>query len=305
MRKILNFTFFILVLFMLSACESGGINYTVYVKNADGNRLISEERVMIDGENASKSEVVSFLIDELTKSPQTEGGINVLPDKTKLLSTKIRGKTAVIDLSKEYYKNKDVDELLARVAIVNTLCGIDGIENVRINIDGKALVSTTTGAEIGVISRSSIANGPQDSEIAEKEIVTIYYPNKDGEKLVAEKREIELQASLSVERLIISELTKAPRNENLLQIIPSDIKVISAETNDGVCFVNLSGDIVSKISAGSSSTTMALYSIVNSLTELEHIDSVQILLDGKTGVEFGNYVLDVPLERNKNLIEEN
>lgn len=305
MKKILKFLPFLLVLITFSACKNEGKGYTVYFKNADGNRLFSEERIMEDGEDASKAEIVGFLINELTKSPNTEGGMNALPDKTKLLSTKIRGKTAVLDLSRDYYKNRDVDELLARLAIVNTVCAVDGIENVRINIEGKALVSTTTGAEIGLISRNNVATGPQDSEITEKEIVIIYYPDKSAERLVAESREIELHASLSVEKLIISELTKAPENENLVQVIPSDTKVISAETNDGVCFVNLSGDFVSKVESSSSSTTLALYSIVNSLTELDSINSVQILIDGKTGVEFGNYVLDVPLERNRNLIEEN
>ncbi|MGN1098322.1 MAG: GerMN domain-containing protein, partial [Clostridia bacterium] len=134
--------------------------------------------------------------------------------------------------------------------------------------------------------------------------ITIYFPDENAEYLVPEYREIEVQASLSVEKLVLSELMKGPEDKTLTQVIPSDVKVIGTETKDGVCFVNLSGEFVEKIPSSSSSTTMALYSIVNSLTELDTIDSVQILINGKTGVELGNYVLDVPLEKNTSLIKE-
>ncbi len=295
---------FIVPIFSFSACDSDSASYTVYYKNADGDKLLSEKRKMENGKTATKEETVEFLIDELTKSPKTDGGINVLPNGTILLDVTITGKTATVNISDDYYLNRDVDELLARVAIVNTLCGIDGISNVRIKIEGKALVSTMTGTEIGLLRRSDIAAGPQDAAVTEKETVVIYFPDKNGEYLVAESREIEVQASLSVEKLIISELAKGPENKELVQVIPSETKVISTETKDGVCFVNLSGDFADKITAGSTSTTMALYSIVNSLTELDGISSVQLLIDGKTGAEFGNYVLDVPFQRNEALIKE-
>lgn len=290
------------MLMLLSACDDTGVNYTVYHKNAGGDRLIPETQKINEG--ASKEETISFLLNCLASAPKTEGAVSVLPEGTELLGVSISGKTAVLDLSSEYYNNTGVDELLSRMAIVNTVCGIDGVDSVRIRVGGSPLVSTITGHEIGIISGLDVANGPQDTAVAAKETVTLYFPDKEGTHLVPERREIELQASISVERLIISGLAKGPDNEELVQIIPSDINLISIETNDGVCFVNISGDFVDKIQSGSSSTTMALYSIVNSLTELDGINSVQILIDGKTGTEFGNFVLDVPLERNKALIKE-
>lgn len=291
---------FILLLF--SACDDGGVSYTVYHRNPGGDRLIPETQKMAEG--ATVEETVSFLMGCLASPPKTEGSVRALPEGTELLGLSITGKTAVLDLSSEYYDNEGVDELLSRMAIVNTLCGVDGIDSVRIRVGGSPLVSTITGEEIGAISGRNVANGPQDTAVAAKETVTIYFPDKEGTHLVPERREIELQASISVERLIIAELAKGPNNEELIQIIPSDINLISVETNDGVCFVNISGDFVDKIQSGSTSTTMALFSVVNSLTELEGINSVQILIDGKTGTELGNFVLDAALERNNALIKE-
>lgn len=301
-RKIMSA---LLVLFMaLSLWSCGGSKkYNIYYKNADGTTLVKEAHRSELPKNAKKDEIITYLIGELSKAPRTEGLINVLPEAAALKSAAVKRRTAVVDLSKEYYNNRDVDELLARYAIVSTLCEVDGIDSVEIMIDGEPLISSTTGAEIGVISRNDVVYSLQDSAAMQKVTLTVYFPDSDGEYLVPERREVEAQTSLSTERLVLSELMKGPSSGSLTQAVPSDVKVISTETKDGVCFVNLSGDFLDKISNSTTATSMALFSIVNSLTELDSIDSVQILIDGKTGATFGNYVLDAPFERNKSLIK--
>ncbi len=293
----------LLALAALAGCGDKVRVFSVYYKNADGDSLVMEEHKTSDI-SGDRDKTVEYLIGELTKSPKTEGLINVLPDGTKLLGVSFLGRTATVDLSKEYYQNTDVDELLARYAIVSTLGEVDGVDNVEILIEGEPLISATSGAVVGRISKSDVVYSPQAKTQDAFDTLMLYFPDAEGQYLVPEERDIEIQTSLSPERLILSELMKGPGSKNLTQAVPADIKVISAETKDGVCFVNLSGDALTKISPGTTSTTLFLYSIVDSLTELETIDSVQLLIDGKTGVEFGNYVLDVPLERNETLIKE-
>lgn len=289
---------------ILGGCGDNEQKFNIYYKNADGDALVKEEHHTDSLSGAGRAEIIEYLIGELSKSPSTDGLINVLPGGTQLLKVSIIGRTATVNLSKEYYMNKDVDELLARFAIINTLGEVEGIDSVEILIEGGPLISTTSGAKIGRISKNNVVLGLQDPSATTKETVVIYFPDKEGQYLVPEERKIEIQASLSTERLVMSELLKGPESSRLVQSVPADLKVISTETTDGVCFVNLSGDTVDKVNSGSTSTTMFLYSIVNSLTELANIDSVQILIDGKTGVELGNYVLDAPLEKNRSLIED-
>lgn len=304
MRKSFRITAVLLAVLCLCSCGSEKKAFNIYYKNADGDALVKEEHKTAALNGADRADTVEYLIGELSKSPKTEGLINVLPDGTKLLDVSFLGRTATVDLSEEYYQNTDVDEMLARYAIVNTLGEVDGVDNVEILIDGEPLVSSTSGAEIGRISKNDVVLSPQDKTADTTETLVLYFPDSEGQYLVPEEREIELQSTISTERLLLSELIKGPSSGSLVQIVPSDTKVISTETKDGVCFVNLSGDLLSKVPTSSTSTTMFLYSVVNSLTELDSIDSVQILIDGKTGVEFGNYVLDAPLERNSALIKE-
>ncbi len=303
MRKYFLLTLLLIIVAVITACGEKD-SFDIYYKNVAGDELVKEIHKSDSLNGADSEEIIEYLVGELSSSPRTDGLINVLPEKCGLNSVSIKGSIVTIDLSDEYYENKGVDELLARVAIVNTLTQVSGVESVRILVGGKPLTSTTTGQVVGVLGKNDIIFGPQDTSVVDKEIVKIYFPDKNADYLVAEEREIEVQASLSIERLIISELASGPKSEGLARCLPSDTKVISAETKDGVCFVNLSGNFQENAQSGSSSAMMAVYSIVNSLTELDTINSVQILIDGKTGQEFGNMVLDEPLEKNETLIKE-
>ncbi len=303
-KKFTALLFVLLITAAVCGCGEGESQYNIYYKNADGTSLVKETHKTDLPEDADKTEIIAYLIGELSQSPDTEGVINTLPDGTELIKAEMRKKTAVVDLSEKYYRNQGVEELLARYSIISTLCEVDGIESVEILVEGEPLISTTSGGEIGVVSMSDVVYSPQDSSATQKVTVTLYFPDKNAEYLVPEKRDVEAQASLSTERLILTELMKGPKSSDLVQVIPSDIKVISTETKDGVCFVNLSGDLLDKVPGGSASTNMVLFSIVNSLTELDSVGSVQILIDGKAGAEFGNHVLDAPLEKNKSLIKE-
>ena len=67
--------------------------------------------------------------------------------------------------------------------------------------------------------------------------------------------------------------------------------------------MNFSSEFKTKSSSGSTTTMLSLYAVVNSLCELKNVESVQILVNGETGVEFGNFVLDIPYEANPELVK--
>ena len=98
----------------------------------------------------------------------------------------------------------------------------------------------------------------------------------------------------------INELIKGPSSHELIATMPSGTKLLNIETKDGVCYVNLSEEFVTKFSGGSG--VLNVYSIVNSLCSTESVTSVQILIEGEKGAEFGGFVFDEPLEANMDLV---
>jgi spore germination protein GerM len=130
----------------------------------------------------------------------------------------------------------------------------------------------------------------------------LYFADAMGEKLVAERRKAPLVDN-RLEKTVVLELVKGPKNSDLFATIPKDTRVLSVETKEGICFVNLSEEFVTKFSGGSSAATLAIYSIVNSLTELPDIDRVQFLIDGVKVETFGDYIFSEPFGRDKHVLE--
>lgn len=304
MKKVLSLIITIaLATALISACGKSNKMVSVYFKDATENKLNEEKRAIPEKDKKDAKEIAKFAVAQMIAGPQSEGNKTLFPENTKLLSIAINGGVATLDFSKSYNEAHNVSALLLRLSIVNTLCGINGIDGVVINVEGKPIVSESTGKEFGVLSLENIAFETNDVQNGEKTTVSLYFPQKNGDKLVRENRSIKLQSALSLEKAVIGELIKGPEKDGCTRALPTDVKLIGIETKNNVCFVNFSSEFVSKTPSSSLTTTLSLYSVVNSLCELEGVESVQILVNGENGVEFGNFVLDIPYEKNDGIVK--
>ena len=79
------------------------------------------------------------------------------------------------------------------------------------------------------------------------------------------------------------------------------IKIISVNIKDGICYVNLNNTFLTL--ANNVTADVAVYSLVNSLTELPGVLKVQLAVDGETEVKLGDKTLSALFERNLDLIQ--
>ena len=298
MKKILSLLLsIILVCAVFTGCNDDKTELKIYFKDSLTNELCEEKRYVETSKNPNAAELAKLSIEKIIEGPQNEKNTEVISPKAKLLSLTVSEGVATVNVSKHFLQKKGVDALVLRFAFVNTLCSIDGIEGIVIQVEGNPLTSENTGKELGVLSVSDIALNTEDNAT-----ITLYFPDNKGEKLVLERRTVDVQQTLSLEKTIVSELIKGPSGDSLSPSIPLGTKLIGIETKDNVCYVNFSSEFCSKTTSGSTATTFTLYSVVNSLCKLDNVSSVQILINGETGVEFGNYVLDIPYEFNEDLV---
>ena len=105
-----------------------------------------------------------------------------------------------------------------------------------------------------------------------------------------------------VEKFIIDRLMKSPADQTLKSPLPSDLKLISVTTKDGICYVNFDSTFLEE--ALGVTPEVQLYSVVNSLVELPYVNKVQISINGETDRKFRDYVsLRDAFNRNLDLIE--
>jgi spore germination protein GerM len=126
--------------------------------------------------------------------------------------------------------------------------------------------------------------------------VTLYfavYTDTDA-YLLKETREIPVSKELY--KSVLEELIKGPQSEELFPTIPSNVKVNSVEISDSTATVDFSKEIITnfeEIPHSSTTEVLAIFSIVNTLTEFEEIKKVKITIEGKESGEVdGIYVED-------------
>lgn len=133
--------------------------------------------------------------------------------------------------------------------------------------------------------------------------LTLYFPNSDGTGLIATDRTVVVKGQETI-KTMFKELETPPTG--LEKPLPKGTTLLSATVSaDGVATIDLNTDFQKNFGGGSTGELMTMYSIVNTLTTLENVKSVQFLLDGKkVDGMLGNLETSKPLKRNESLIKK-
>ncbi len=171
------------------------------------------------------------------------------------------------------------------------------------------VVTALTGCNSSGKNKPKQGDDPtnQQPKLATVEVV-LYFGDDQAQYLVPEKRNISIEQGASDEVLaasIIEELIAGPKNKELYATIPAEAKILSVKIKDGVASTDFSEELQSKHWGGSAGEGMTLNSIANTLTELDSIDKVQLLIEGKKVESLAGHAdTTVPLERNETIIKK-
>ncbi|MBI2875151.1 MAG: GerMN domain-containing protein [Firmicutes bacterium] len=129
---------------------------------------------------------------------------------------------------------------------------------------------------------------------ADQKTVTLYFADFQAQFVVPEEREVSLTGSKTLPEAVMEEILAGPRDPYLTSPIPKGTRLLSLEVNNGIAYVNLSRFMV----GGTAGESMVINSIVNSMVELQGIEKVQILIEGKASDTVGGHViLEEPIGR--------
>lgn len=301
MKRLKAFLLLAVCALLLTGCGKKEISEgenAVYYLNKDVTSIVPK-RYELTGDSPEVS--VEELLMQLEEVPEEKDLRRTIPENVKLLSYTLDRKQLYLDFSAEYLSLDKATEVLVRAAIVKTMSQIEEIQYIGFRVTGEP-IKDSKGMVIGLMNENTFLDNMGSEENATKITnLNLYFANKTGDKLKNESCIVEYNANVAVEKVVVEQLIAGPTEEGYYPTIPKDTKVMSVTSKDGVCYVNLDTGFTAQ--GYDVLGTVTIYSIVNSLTDLSGIQSVQILVNGETNLNYkDNISLETIFQKNPEIV---
>jgi germination protein M len=145
----------------------------------------------------------------------------------------------------------------------------------------------------------------QNEETPAEETIefTVYFSDDEAMYLKGEKRAVP-KDDRPVAELMIEELIKGPKSQDLMPTIPEGTKLLSLEVKEKIAIVNFSKEIQTNHPGGTTGESMTVYSIVHTLTQLPDIEAVKFLVEGEEQEAIWGHLYTLePIEPNPDLLQ--
>ena len=133
----------------------------------------------------------------------------------------------------------------------------------------------------------SVARGIKTETIETR----IYYVDAEMMRLVPVRTSIpKMSAKRSAQYVLDKMIEGYDANPKIRRVIPKDEHCLTASVKDGIAYVNISGEMLKNHPEGRDIELLTVYSIVNSLTEIDGIINVRFTIDGRVSKDFMGYI---------------
>ena len=269
----------------VTGCKKEGktADFHIYYTDSEGVSLVEKG---IKPEGKTQKEQIDEILDKIQKNTDDIDYRSPFVKAVKVKEWSVKDGKLIVDFNRNYQKLSATEEILLRAAVVQSVGQISGVDAVLFTIDGESL-QDMNGQVVGYMQPSDfVKNTGVSLHSYQKETFLLYYGNKQGDR----------------EKVLVEQLIKGPSSDNETAVIPAETKVLSVSVKDHICYVNLDKGFLDTTNV--MNPELPVYAIVNTIIEGSSIGRVQILIDGKTNVNYmGKISLEKPLSRNLNIVE--
>lgn len=152
-----------------------------------------------------------------------------------------------------------------------------------LSIAGMLFASGCSTEVLGADSRKD-PDGSETPSTKRKVELTLYFSDDQAMEVLPEKRTVEIdedETQMPLEKLAVLELLKGPQDADLKKTLPPEAKLLSVKVKDGVAILDFSKELQAGHWGGSAGETMTIDSLLYTLTEIDGIDRVQVLIEGE------------------------
>ena len=273
--------------------------YLFYI-NKDLNRL---EEIPYEPESVETEAMIGELIAKQAVRPEEDRDyILLLPEGTTILGYELEDETIILNLSSSYASMSASREMLARAGLVRTFVQVPGVRRLKLQVNGSPLLDSS-GREVGALTRDSfVENSGKEINTYQSIAMKLYFTDESGSVLLPEERKVYYSSNVPLERAVVEEIVKGPKQDGHYPTLPAETNILSVTIQEGICYVNFDDSFTNSIL--SVQEEIPIYSIVNSLASVCHVNKVQFSINGSSSVTFRkNMKLDQLFEQNLKLVE--
>ena len=293
----------VFMLVFLSGCQSReekeGKGPFLYYVNMEGTAL---EKESYEIKEKTPEKAVDKILEKLAEPPKNIEVKASIPSKVNIKKVEVKANEVHIYMNEEYEELEEVEEILCRASIVQSLTQVEGIEKVAFYI-GEGPLKTKSGDIVGFMKANSFVQDTKNAlKSSQQTTLTLFFPNEKGDGLISEKVNVRYSGDTSIEKLVIEQLMREPETSGAKQLLSPQVKVLNVSIKDGICYVNFDKQFLEQ--KYDVDPRVTIYGIVNSLISNGKASRVQIAVEGKTSVKFQETVyLNEPFDRNMELVE--
>ena len=241
------------------------------------------------------STCVRELLQRIIDGPDGGRIHSAIPEEISSVTYYIGNRTVGVNFNSAYEGVPQMRRILCQAAVVRTLCQLEDVDSVSFSVDNVP-VCDSKGVPIGLLTPESfVENDGSMINAYERAELHLFFASEDGKELVEKIETVTYNSNISMDRLVVDNIISGPGSADVYPTVNPSTVVNSVTTVDGICYVNLSSDFLNR--TNNVSDEVLIYSIVNSLTYLDNVNKVQILVDGSVDEQLGEYGLSTVFER--------
>lgn len=282
------------LLILLSGCAAAEQAYgenrlEVYYRRessdlSDGS-AIGKVGFSVNSEDDRLHQALSLLMSD----PEREDLFSAFPADVRIESYNLdeAGEISVI-FGDGYSDMSPARRTLARCCLVLTLCDLEEVESVSI-YEGDLLLETGLTQEILLLESTG--------ESAYQVDIALWYPDAEEDYLVSVRRQLTIGQFKPLAEYAVEELLRGEQEYAVRSALPAGTQLYGVKLSDGLCTVDFSQEFLRRKPQTAAEERLSIYALVNTLTELDDVERVQITVEGE---RLGSYLymdLSAPLER--------
>ncbi len=223
--------------------------------------------------------------------PKTPGLSAAVPQDITVREATLKDGQLCITLSENWDQVVGMEHRLAEACLVLTMTQLPEVKTVCLQPDGEsshAFCRPMTAADFVLYD---------DFATSDQVTVKLYYGDSEGRFLIEENRSGDQISDSDMPAYILQQLLDGPGEDTAQAVIPEGTKLRQVKVEQGLCTVEFSQAFYLNRPATHQQARLAVFSVVNSLTELPQIERVQIVCGTLSLGDYAGLDLSQPLLR--------